>query len=427
MSRLSDIYCRVRSSQLFKDSFWALLGSALGKGLALIAGIAIARMLGSEQFGEYGLIRNTLTYIAIVSTFGLGYSATKFIAEYVKHKPEYTYKLAKRLLQITLITGCCFALVQFIFAEEIAIFIAAPHLNNTIRNFSPLIIFNAQTTTQLAILSGTKQFKVTAKINTVTGIIIFFASCFGTYFWGLNGALAALLLSFVVQTIISQYAINKSIPSNDSDTNINVSFKDIRPILSFSLPIALQDSLYAITHWMSTYIIIMISNYHEVGIISAAATWQSIVIFVPAMLKNVMFSHLSSSTQHTKLVKRFLLINLIATATPVLLISIASNFIETFYGASFQGLSLVIFIMCFSAIFISLGEVYVYALLSIGKSWFVFMSRLLRDVLTLGCAYMALNRIGSDYALTYAIIALIIHIVYLITIFSIYKTQKKDV
>ncbi|HIX44931.1 MAG TPA: oligosaccharide flippase family protein, partial [Candidatus Barnesiella excrementipullorum] len=46
---------RLKQSSIFKDSFWALLGNVLGKGLALIAGIVVARFLGNETYGEYGM------------------------------------------------------------------------------------------------------------------------------------------------------------------------------------------------------------------------------------------------------------------------------------------------------------------------------------------------------------------------------------
>ena len=68
--KLSLLFIQLKRSSLFKDSFWALLGSVIGKGLSLIAGIAVARFLGKELYGEYGTIKTTLTYIAIVSTFG---------------------------------------------------------------------------------------------------------------------------------------------------------------------------------------------------------------------------------------------------------------------------------------------------------------------------------------------------------------------
>ena len=76
-----DLKNRAIQSRLLNDSFWVLFGNSLGKGLALAAGIVVARLLGKEIFGEYGMIRNTLVSIAIFSTFGLGFTATKYISE----------------------------------------------------------------------------------------------------------------------------------------------------------------------------------------------------------------------------------------------------------------------------------------------------------------------------------------------------------
>ena len=86
-----NIYNRLKGSDLAKDSFWALFGNFIGKGLSLIAGIAVARFLGSEVYGEYGIIKSTLIMIAIFSSFGLGITATKFIAETKDKNPENFY------------------------------------------------------------------------------------------------------------------------------------------------------------------------------------------------------------------------------------------------------------------------------------------------------------------------------------------------
>ena len=40
---------RLKSSDLFKDSFWALAGSALGKGLSLLAGIAVLMLVARNN------------------------------------------------------------------------------------------------------------------------------------------------------------------------------------------------------------------------------------------------------------------------------------------------------------------------------------------------------------------------------------------
>ena len=41
MERLQNILARVKQSRLFADSFWALCGSVLGKGMSVLAGIVV--------------------------------------------------------------------------------------------------------------------------------------------------------------------------------------------------------------------------------------------------------------------------------------------------------------------------------------------------------------------------------------------------
>ena len=120
IKKLPNIFSRLRTSALFRDSFWAIVGGVFGKGLAFVGGIIIARLLGSSTFGEYSVIRSTLTYIAIISTFGLGYTATKFIAEYVEISPSKVNHLIRMIKLITVITGLFFTILQLVCAEEIA-------------------------------------------------------------------------------------------------------------------------------------------------------------------------------------------------------------------------------------------------------------------------------------------------------------------
>ena len=57
---LKKIPDRIKQNKLINDSLWSLVGNVLGKGLALVAGIFIARLLGKDLFGEYGIVRNTI-------------------------------------------------------------------------------------------------------------------------------------------------------------------------------------------------------------------------------------------------------------------------------------------------------------------------------------------------------------------------------
>lgn len=424
MMNVSTLINRLKSSQLFKDSFWALAGSTIGKGLSLIAGIAVARFLGSEIYGEYGTIKNTLVYIAIVSTFGFGYSATKFVTEYINSRKYQVHDLVKKIQSITLLFSCILAIILIIFAKEIAIVINAPHLSSTLRWSSILVILNAYTTTQTSILSGFKSFKKLSKINAVTGVTTLITSVIFTLMWELNGAILSLTIAYIVQIYISYKEIRRQL--NVYKALDRCPHKEIKRMLRFSIPIALQESLYTIIHWATLYLLIKYSNYSEVGLSSAASLWSSVVIFIPAALKNVMFSHLSSSNNHHSLVNKLLLINLLSAAIPSIILICLSGFIAYLYGDTFIALPKILNVCLISSIFISVSEVYCYEFISIGKPWIVFIARLIRDSSIVLFCYIILQQISKDQAFYMSCISLCCHVVFYILLAIAYQIYYKD-
>lgn len=419
---ISHIYIRLKYSALFKDSFWALTGSVIGKGLSLLAGIFIARFLGKETFGEYGVIKNTLVYISIVSTFGFGYTATHFIAKNIINEKNNIYTIVNGIYIITLSVSIVLSLFLFTFAKPISIFIEAEQLADSLRTFSITIIFNAICTSQIGILSGFKAFKEIAKNNTYSGIIVFVLSIILTYYYNINGAIFALLASFVFQTIINVFSIHKYLKSyNKIIQNL---WPKIKTMCNFSLPVALQESLYSIIHWLSIYLLLKYGNYGEIGILSAANQWSAMVIFIPGVLKNVMFSYLSSAKEHTNLINRLLTINFIATILPFSFVILFSDFISSFYGTTFANLKPVLIVSVFSSIFVCLSEVYCYEFISIGKTWLVFYMRLARDIIILFFSFIFFTIYSQNQALILVTVTTIMSIIYLFLLAMYYYRNK---
>ena len=87
MSNLNTI----KINKLVKDSFWAIFGTAIGKGSVFFAGIFIARFLGKISYGEYAMLKNTFISISLITLFGLGYLLTHFAEN--KNNPLFDYKL----------------------------------------------------------------------------------------------------------------------------------------------------------------------------------------------------------------------------------------------------------------------------------------------------------------------------------------------
>lgn len=426
MGNVKIILSKIKQSSLFKDSLWAIIGSVLGHGLSLLAGIIVARLIGKEVYGEYGVIKGTLTYIAIVSTFGFGYTATKYIAKYIIEDKSKILVIVKGIYRITLIFSSVMAVLLVIFAGKVAIYLESPHLELTLRISSVLIIFNAINAAQIGMLSGFKVFKLIARNNCYAGVVTFIFSVLLTYFYGLNGAVFALMIAFIFQTIINYILMSKCLKEYSHYRNIIVEKGSlIKEMLSFSLPIAMQESLYTIVHWLNMLILIKFANYGEVGLLSVASLWMSVVIFIPGVLKNVMFSHLSSTNDHSGLVNKLLLINLTLASIPILFVLLFSNTISSFYGETFIGLRPVLMVSVSSAIFVTLSEVFCYELLSRGRNWLVFASRFTRDILTLIISYFLIIRYNDNQAFIMAMVTLTMAAIYLLLLFGFYKGIKK--
>lgn len=422
-----NIKSRLLNSSIAKDSFWALVGSVLGKGLSLIAGIVVARFLGKEVYGEFGMVKTTLIQIAMLSTFGLGYTITKYVAQYKKERPNDIRQIVHFSVKLTAIISGIIALLVFIFSKQLAIIIDAPHLHNMLRLTSIAIIFNAITTTQIGALAGFNSFKTIAKNNFYAGVVTFLLSVLLTYYFGLNGAVVALVISLIYNCIINYYSLRKNLLEfpikklNDK--------KISKEIFNFSLPVALQESSYSIIHWALTFVLIKLSNYGELGVYNAAAQWGALIAFLPGVLRNVMLSHFSESSndvkRHVKIVNKMLLVNIFFTLIPFLFVVIFSDFIVSFYGSTFTGMNHVLNVIVFSSIITAVTSVFNQEFMSKGKNWFLFLSRFIRDILLILLVVLSIKffeEIRASLILSY--VSLILKFIYCMLLLILFYKRK---
>lgn len=389
MSLFSKVNHKNLNNPLLTDSFWALVGSFVGKGLSMLAGILVARFLGKEPYGEYGLLQSTLLTIGIFSTFGLGYTATRFVAKMRDSDPRERDRLSLSLLKITLCSSSVIALLVFGFAPALAELIKAPHLTTAIRICSIIVVLNALTLTQVGILSGQNRFKTIARNNLYSGVVVFLLSTILTYQFQFNGAMVALLLMQIFNCVINAVSIGNCFRSSRSEVRQPIGFREI---MSFSLPVALQESLVFLCSWISSLVLIHMAGYGEVGLFAAATQWSVIILFVPGVLRNVTLSHLSGSrtkNEHMRVMKLMLLVNFLSTIIPFLVVVLLKNYIEQFYGASYQGLAAVMIILNASTIPNSLSNVYVQEFMALNRNWKVLACRLAKDSMSiLGTYYL---------------------------------------
>src|SRR6267154_846908 len=91
-----SLYRRLASSnvgtRMARGAFWALVSSVVVKTASFVQAVALARLLGIAGFGEWGLLLSTVATMGVITSFGAGQVATKYVAEL---KPSNTHRLGR--------------------------------------------------------------------------------------------------------------------------------------------------------------------------------------------------------------------------------------------------------------------------------------------------------------------------------------------
>lgn len=409
----------ILGSRFFKDSFWAIFGNGIGNALLLLSGILIARFLGKDLYGEYGLVKTTMFYIAAFSTFGLGYTSTKWIAEYKIRDKSRIICLVRDSLKITLFSSTVLALLLILFAPVLASYLGEPSLSMPLRMLGLIVICRALTTTFGGILAGFDNYRVLAYNSIYAGVVMICTCVPLTYYMELKGALLSLLLSQLFNTIINYVSVKKECRVYPSLNRKSF----VRELIRFSVPVAMQELSFSLCTWGSMLILTKWSTFGEVGLYTAASQWNAIILFIPGLLSNVMLTHLSMAIdnykKHARTVNMMLLVSLICTVIPFIVIFVITPWIVSFYGESFIAMTPVMRVMVFGSVFTCLISVLSNELISIGKTWALFIFRFSRDILTLLGSYMVLVSCpGEGSALRFAYVGVGVGIFFFILLYS---------
>ncbi len=345
----------------FKNSFWAIGGNVVIKGLSFLASLFIVKFLGSKHFGELSVIKTTLGVFGLIASFGLDFTVTKLISESIAKNKQTVGKIISATNVTSFCLGFGLAGLLFIFSSFLSIIILKNEaLVLPLRIAAFFLFFNTLNRYQIGIISGLQLFKKMAKVNAIVGFISFPNLLTLTYFFGLNGTLIGLTINLVINYLLNYYIIRKTLKTLD----IKIKYQKLKTktieILHFSLPLALKEAIYSIGVWLSTYLLLIKTSYGEVGIFNSANQISQIILFIPAAISGVTLSMLSekhTSVSYSALVKQSLKFNIIVTLTLAIVISLFSTVIYDFYGSSYDGGHYVLYILVFATIPMSLINV----------------------------------------------------------------------
>lgn len=173
--------------------------TALSTGIKILAGLAgnkvIALYLGPAGLAQIGQFANFTSILAAISGGGVTVGVTKYIAEYRARQQDLA-PLLGTALAVTLMFSLIVALVVMWSGQELSRWLTG---STAYHSLMPVVacalVFMALHGLLAAMLNGYKQVRLLVAFNILSSVAGVLALALLTIYWGLHGALLALLLT----------------------------------------------------------------------------------------------------------------------------------------------------------------------------------------------------------------------------------------
>jgi O-antigen/teichoic acid export membrane protein len=272
--------------RLAKGLSWSFFSGLLSSSLSLMSSILVARWLGPEKFGSFGIVQSTLNTISIFLVPAVGMTATKYIAELKDRNPERAGRILGMTLSATYCASFLVGLAVYLAANFLATTVCrAPGLASLFRISSLALFFVITNGAQLGCLAGIEFFHSIAIVNIIRGLSTLPLMYLLIKVYGLVGAIWALAIIAVIAFGASEILMQKSI----SEIGLPIIFRnitaDFRLLLTFSLPAVLTSTIVLGAMWLGNIMIVRTNNgYAEFGIFNAANQWRAAILFLPGII-----------------------------------------------------------------------------------------------------------------------------------------------
>jgi O-antigen/teichoic acid export membrane protein len=254
----------LKAKQDIKAGFkWSFVGFVFQKGLTLVTGIILARLLSPEEFGLLGMANVFLALFQVLVESGFGYTIVR--------AKELSEKLINTSLVLNVLIACVMFILFYAFAPIISGFFNAPDLIPVIELLSVIIIINAFRIVPLNINVRDLKFKERAKIDVISNII---GGAVGITLALLGYGVSSLVWQMIVSSLVTTFAHNYIAKIK---YKFQIDKEQVRVIWKTSHRILFNQILSTIFNNLNKIVIGKYFSAGDLGFFSRAQSFQKLV------------------------------------------------------------------------------------------------------------------------------------------------------
>lgn len=258
--------------RLARGTFWSVAGALITRGLGLVSGVLVGRILGPEEFGELGIIQSTVGVMGLFAGFGMGLAATKHIAQWKTSEPARAGRVLAMTRALAWLASAVITLIFLLLVPTLASrTLAAPHLAGPLAWGSLLLLLGGVNGAQTGALAGFESFRAIARVNLLAGLLSFPLMLAGARYFGVTGAVIGLALSQGANCVFSYLAVRAEVRRHQIPVRLEGCFAEWRMFVSFNLPLVLGNLALGVAGWAASALLVnQPGGYGEAGVLNAA-------------------------------------------------------------------------------------------------------------------------------------------------------------
>jgi O-antigen/teichoic acid export membrane protein len=348
------------TKRLISGTFWTVIGNGTGSGFKFIAMILVARILGTQLYGEYGLIKSVTDVFIVLSSFGLGTTATKHIAELLSNDKKRIGRIIGLCYLFTLVTCFISAIGLYLTAPLIcnSSMLNAPHLVNEFRVSIVMLVFMTFSGTQIGIMAGFQDFRGLAYVNFISGLLAVPLYIIGTIYAGVTGAIIGMGIAAAANVLVNSIFIYYNTRQYKICYSFIDAWKEYSILWKLSFPLVLCGFIYIFFTVIFRMMLVASPNgFHELGIFVAVIQIETIMCYMSGQISSVsmpMFSELLGKkdiVKYQKLSYFILLLTIGIVSLFIVPMICMSRWVMSLFGNGFENGWLVLVIVCCGVIF----------------------------------------------------------------------------
>ena len=417
--------------KILNHSLWLLIGSMIGKLSMFLTNILAARLLTQDLFGQFMIVRSTISMLEGIVSGSLGSSMIKRVAE-IKNKDEEHLKI--------IITTLFFVNISITLLLAICLFLIAPYIVNVffmsnqnllygLYTGSLLLVSTTLSTLIQSILIGFEEYKKIAFAGIVASVISFPIIAFLIYKYAFLGAIFGVSFYFFVDFIMKYYQFKHFYKNRMIFDNIKAILKESKYLLSFSAPLFLSVVITSTTFWYSRVLTVQdTKGFESIAIFDAAFQWLSIIMIITGATTSAALPMLSKTVSldtkdSNNIFKINLVVNLLISISMALIFIFFSKYIMAIYGEKYISGYKNLIILSITSVFFTLASVYNKYMIATHNSKVVFIATALSAIALFTTYYLYIFN-GSEN-LAFSILVYYFTSVLCYILIKLYK-EKKD-